>query len=757
MRVALVYPNFNLHGSLERDSVLLAQGLARRGVEVHCYCNPRTREIEGSDLVFHDVTPLTAYEGRVGHAVRAASFAAAATKLLRRHRDRYDVIDVRQTSAWEHDVVWVHAVTAQEQRRSIEQASGTRATKGLRTLLAPVAWPRNTVVRGIERRQFRPGAYRRLIAITSRVRDDLVRVHDVPPGLVEIVPLPIDSAFFRAVDGRAVRRSLGIDASAPVVLFAGHSFERKGLADAIDAVAPQAAAHLIVVGGGDPTPYRARAERRGAGRRVHFVGITDKPERYFAAADVFLLPSRHDPWGITVIEALAAGVPAIVSEVVGSAALVRTTGAGIVVPVGDKDAARAALELTLAQPDARRVMAERGRASAKRFSLDHHVDVTLDIYARCFTESRRSTRHVTSSETSNRSRRIASLPNTSGLNPYSSLLNKELERQGFEFAEGELRYGWLWAARESVAFLHFNWPEGHYFHNKGPRKLRPMLSWLKLGLFVSRLALARALDYRLVWTIHQVYPHESSSRCRDHLAAVSLSRLAHVLLAHDNSTAEQARATLSLRDKRIDVVSHGSYRGVYRPGRTREEVRRELGVGADAFCFLSFGELRGHKALDVLVDAFRTVPDPGIALVIAGRPKNASVAARLREASHRDRRIKVIAEYVPDDRVAELFEACDVAVVARGDGGTSGSLILALSMARPTIAADMPAYRHVTVGRTGWFFEPGTPSSLAAALREAARDPKRAAELREVALEAAEDLSWEEAAHSIATRLREVV
>jgi glycosyltransferase involved in cell wall biosynthesis len=212
-----------------------------------------------------------------------------------------------------------------------------------------------------------------------------------------------------------------------------------------------------------------------------------------------------------------------------------------------------------------------------------------------------------------------------------------------------------------------------------------------------------------------------------------------------------------LRDKRIDVVPHGSYLGVYRPGRTREAVRRELGVAADAFCFLSFGELRGHKALDVLVDAFRDVPDPGIALVVAGHPKNASLAARLREASHRDRRIKVIAEYVPDDRVAELFEACDVAVVPRGDGGTSGSLILALSMARPTIAADMPAYRDITVGRTGWFFEAGTPSSLAAALREAARDPKRTAELREAALEAAEDLSWEEAARSIATRLREVV
>jgi glycosyltransferase involved in cell wall biosynthesis len=103
-------------------------------------------------------------------------------------------------------------------------------------------------------------------------------------------------------------------------------------------------------------------------------------------------------------------------------------------------------------------------------------------------------------------------------------------------------------------------------------------------------------------------------------------------------------------------------------------------------------------------------------------------------------------EFMPEDRVAELFAASDAAVVARGDGGTSGSLILALSMGLPVVAARTPVYAELTDnGAAGWLFEPDSVESLSAALGEAAAS---APELRRTkartAFAVAERLRWPE-------------
>jgi hypothetical protein len=110
MRVAIVYRNFSLNGSLERNSVLTARALVDLGIEVHCFCNPRTSlgEIEGAHL--HEVRPLLASRRRIGYAMERASFARAATAEVRRRRNEFDIVDVRGPAGWEHDVVTVHGV-----------------------------------------------------------------------------------------------------------------------------------------------------------------------------------------------------------------------------------------------------------------------------------------------------------------------------------------------------------------------------------------------------------------------------------------------------------------------------------------------------------------------------------------------------------------------------------------------------------------------------------------------------------------------
>jgi beta-1,4-mannosyltransferase len=340
-------------------------------------------------------------------------------------------------------------------------------------------------------------------------------------------------------------------------------------------------------------------------------------------------------------------------------------------------------------------------------------------------------------------------------NPYLRLLYDALAAEGFERVEQpRLSLRWLWRARSRARFLHFHWPENHYRFGRGPVPLRPLLSRLKLGVFASRLATARLLGYRLVWTVHQIYPHESRDRSLDRHAARLLAAACDLLLAHDRWTAGEIASRLG-RSTAIAVVPHGSYVGVYPEGRP-QEVRRELRLPQDSFVFLCFGELREYKEIDLLLTAFSSLPNPDARLVVAGNVKDAGVGARLGAASDADARVVDVPGFVPEARVAELFHACNAVVLPRGEPGTSGSLVLAFSLGLPVVAADVETVRELAGGEAGWLFRPHDASSLRAALESAAADPAEARARGSRGREIAEGLRWADTAREMVALLRKL-
>jgi glycosyltransferase involved in cell wall biosynthesis len=339
--------------------------------------------------------------------------------------------------------------------------------------------------------------------------------------------------------------------------------------------------------------------------------------------------------------------------------------------------------------------------------------------------------------------RVASLPPVLDANPYQRLLYAELERAGLALEpRPRLKLAWLWRHRRSVGLLHFHWPEAYYRY--GHRKRDALRSWPLLALFAARLALAKALRYRIAWTIHQVRPHESASPRLDRIGARVLAAASDVLIAHDQSTAQEAREAFGRHASAVEVIPHGSYVGVYPPGRSRAAVRAELRIEPDSFTFLCFGDLRAYKEVELLLDAFSAAELPDATLVLAGGARSERLAQLAHEAE-RDPRVRARLGFVPDAQVAELFGACDAAVLPRGDGGTSGSLILALSLGLPVIAARTRSYVELTDGEaSGWLFTPGHGESLRAALEAAAASPDDAARRGANGLRRAEQLAWPE-------------
>jgi beta-1,4-mannosyltransferase len=351
-------------------------------------------------------------------------------------------------------------------------------------------------------------------------------------------------------------------------------------------------------------------------------------------------------------------------------------------------------------------------------------------------------------------RGIASFPGVLKTNPYQRLLYEHLADHGFRVVDrARFDLGWLWSSRRDVGVLHFHWPQSYWHHERGPAPLRRPLSYVKVGLVAARLAAARALGYRIVWTIHQVYPHEVADARLERAGARTLAALSHVLIAHDESTRDDARRKLGRLARRTAIVPHGSYVGVYPPGRARGDVRRDLGIAPGALAFLCFGSLRAYKDVSFLLGAFGGADLPDAALVVAGPVGDNGVAQDVRDAACADPRVKPILGFMPDEAVAEHYAAADVAVVARNDGGTSGAVILALSMGVPIVAPHRPAYAELLgEERAGWLYEPGDAASLSAALERAAAGDHRAK--GKAARQRAEALDWGDIAVRTAALMR---
>ena len=187
---------------------------------------------------------------------------------------------------------------------------------------------------------------------------DLVRLYDADPNRIEIVPPGVDHAFFAPGDQAQARRAVGLPPDAPVLLFAGRIQPLKGLEVAVRALAlVQGSPILVVVGGpsgdqGQAELDRARvlAARLGVADRVRFV--PPQPHEllstYYRAADVSLVPSRSESFGLVALEAAACGTPVVASAVGGLRNLVQHGRTGFLVETRDPQAFAEAAEVLLA-------------------------------------------------------------------------------------------------------------------------------------------------------------------------------------------------------------------------------------------------------------------------------------------------------------------------------------------------------------------------------------------------------------------------
>jgi UDP-glucose:(heptosyl)LPS alpha-1,3-glucosyltransferase len=188
------------------------------------------------------------------------------------------------------------------------------------------------VVITLERLAFRPGAARRFIAVSERLRRDLEDYYGCRER-VRVIPHGVDTELFhprhRDTWRSVIRGPLALSGETCVALYVGDL--QRGVTPAIRAVARVPEVHLLTVSPSPPEPYRALANELGVGERIHFLPPTRHVERYYAAADLFLFPSCYDAYGLVVTEAMASGLPVITTRAAGAAEVIDHGISGLVV------------------------------------------------------------------------------------------------------------------------------------------------------------------------------------------------------------------------------------------------------------------------------------------------------------------------------------------------------------------------------------------------------------------------------------------
>jgi UDP-glucose:(heptosyl)LPS alpha-1,3-glucosyltransferase len=281
----------------------------------------------------------------LGRTWRDASFARCVQGLI--DENRFDLLQSHER------IPGCHLYRAGDGVHAtwLDLRSRARGVPPWLTLMSP--WHRYTLA--AEAAMFRHPNLRAVICNSRMVRDDIAQRFGTAAEKLNVIYNGVDLEHFhprlRAEHRAAVRTSLGIDDTTPIILFVGSGFERKGMPTLLPALArmKRRDAVLLVVGRDrKQRDMQALAARLGVAERVRFLGGQKDVRPFYGAADCFALPTLYDPMPNAALEALACGLPVVTSTTCGAAELIQPNINGRIVAALDADALAHSLDAVLA-------------------------------------------------------------------------------------------------------------------------------------------------------------------------------------------------------------------------------------------------------------------------------------------------------------------------------------------------------------------------------------------------------------------------
>lgn len=302
---------------------------------------------------------------------------------------------------------------------------------------------------------------------------------------------------------------------------------------------------------------------------------------------------------------------------------------------------------------------------------------------------------------------------SSSVNPYLSLLGGALRRAQVTVGElpSPLTAAWLQAHFHERGVLHYHWPSYEFSDEHRGDMQAKMEAWREA------LSLARRLGFAVVWTAHNIYPHDGVHHDLQQAGRTIVVQSADGLIAHCELASMEVIRHFS-PSVEVSVIPHGHYVDAFGPPISRAEARKVIPVLPHSFVYLAFGLLRSYKGIEELVSSFSNSAADDSELLIAGQPWSAEFVAWLRELCLRDRRIHAMAQYIPPKMVRYLFSAADAVVLPYRSILTSGNALLASSMEKPVVAPAIGCIPELIPEGAGILYDPSQHAGLGDALQQ---------------------------------------
>jgi UDP-glucose:(heptosyl)LPS alpha-1,3-glucosyltransferase len=238
----------------------------------------------------------------------------------------------------------------------------------------------------VEKALFADPSLKAVICNSRMVQQEIHTLFNVPLAKLPVIYNGVDTALFHP-DSQSyrqrIRQQYGIPLQAPVLLYVGSGFARKGVARALNAIALYPEVHLLIVGDDKHQPrYITQAHALKISARCHFTGAQAEVLPFYGAADAFILPTLYDPFPNVCLEALACGLPVLTSIQCGAAELIEPGVNGWVCDVMEQRAWQQNIKIWLAMQNQWPQLRTQSREVAEPLTLENMTKDLLALYHR---------------------------------------------------------------------------------------------------------------------------------------------------------------------------------------------------------------------------------------------------------------------------------------------------------------------------------------------------------------------------------------
>jgi glycosyltransferase involved in cell wall biosynthesis len=368
MRIALVTHKVDFQDGQGRVNYEIALAALERGHHVTVvaeFCSPEIATHPRGRFVCMRDRPIPT------QLLRNLYFAERSAGWLRKHRKEFDIVQANGFVTWEPaDIVAVHFVHSAWLKNRFFPFRWSS--------LSPYAYYQRvlTIMNGYyEKKAFKRAEV--LIAVSRFTAGEVVALA-IPQEKIVVVYNGVDTAEFRP--GTAVRAEFGLPEHVPLALFVGDiKTTRKNLETVLASMKALPELHLAVAGKTEGSPYPALAAELQLSDRVHFIGKTSRIATLMRSVDFFVFPSRYEAHPLVLMEALASGLPVVVSGNFGAADYIREGGLVFEDP-NDVSALAAAMKTLVRSPETRKAMGAAAREQALNMQWSQTAAAYLKVY-----------------------------------------------------------------------------------------------------------------------------------------------------------------------------------------------------------------------------------------------------------------------------------------------------------------------------------------------------------------------------------------